>query len=69
MNRPTDELDSQIDMERILAALPPQQRRAVRLYARGLSYREISYKFGVSENAIKCCFRRIRAKVKKLDTF
>jgi RNA polymerase sigma factor (sigma-70 family) len=63
MNRPTDELDSKIDMERILAALPPQQRRAVRLYALGYTYREIGAIIGVSEDAIKKCFQRIRERL------
>jgi len=62
MNRPTDELDSKIDMERILAALPPQQRRAVSLYARGYTQAEIARKFGVSQSAIAHCFEAIRRK-------
>jgi RNA polymerase sigma factor (sigma-70 family) len=63
MNRPTDELDSKIDMERILAALPPQQRRAVSLYARGYTQAEIARKFGVSQQAISACFVAIRKKL------
>jgi RNA polymerase sigma factor (sigma-70 family) len=59
MNRPTDELDSKIDMERILAALPPQQRRAVSLYARGYTQAEIAKKMGVSRAAICQLFTRI----------
>jgi len=69
MNRPTDELDSRIDMERILAALPPQQRRAVSLYARGYTYKEIGEIMGVSTKAIECMFSRIRAKLKNNEGF
>jgi len=54
--------DSRIDMERIIAALSPQQRRAVRLYARGYTYREIGVIMGVSESAIKMMFKRIQMK-------
>lgn len=63
MNRQTDELDSKIDMERILAALPPQQRRAVQLYALGYTQAEIARKFGVSHQAISACFVSIRSKI------
>jgi len=56
MNRPTDELDSKIDMERILAALPPQQRRAVTLYSKGYTQAEIARKTGVSRQAISQLF-------------
>lgn len=63
MNRPTDELDARIDMERILAALPPQQRRAVSLYARGYTQAEIARKFGVSRAAITSMFRRLSEKI------
>lgn len=59
MNRLTDEIDSRIDIERILAALPPQQRRAVRLYARGFTQAEIARKMGVSSAAICQLFKRI----------
>ncbi len=52
MNRPTDELDSKIDMERLLAALPPQQRRAVRLYARGYTQQEVADALGVHRTTI-----------------
>ena len=62
MNRQTDELDSKIDLERILAALPPQQRRAVQLYAWYQSYATVAEIMGVSESAIKICFYRIRQK-------
>jgi len=67
MNRPTDEIDSRIDIERILAALPPQQQRAVRLYARGFTQAEIARKMGVSRSAIKMCFSRIREYSRKCD--
>lgn len=63
MDRQTDEIDNRIDMERILAALPPQQRKAVRLYERGYTYAQIAIKFGVSTSAIKMCFARIREKI------
>jgi RNA polymerase sigma factor (sigma-70 family) len=59
MTRPTDEIDSRIDIERILAALPPQQRRAVSLYARGYTQAEIARKMGVSCAAICQLFQRI----------
>ena len=62
MTRPTDEIDSRIDMERILAALPPQQRRAVDLYARGYTLQEIADKFGISNQAISKSFRNIVGK-------
>ena len=62
MNRPTDEIDSRIDMERILAALPPQQRRAVSLYARGYTQAEIAKMMGVSQSAICQIFKAIRKK-------
>ena len=52
MNRPTDELDARIDVDRILAALPPQQRRAVRLYARGYTQQEVAKELGVHKNTI-----------------
>ena len=52
MNRPTDEIDSRIDMERVLSALPPQQRRAVRLYARGYTQKEVADALGVHRNTI-----------------
>ena len=63
MTRPTDEIDSRIDMERILAALPPQQRRAVSLYADGYTLQEIANKFGVSNQAISKCFRNLVGKL------
>lgn len=69
MNRPTDELDARIDMERILAALPPQQRRAVSLYARGYTYKEIGAIMGVSEDAVEHVFRRIRGNFLKNGGF
>ena len=59
MNRPTDEIDSRIDIDRILAALPPQQQRAARLYARGFTQAEIARKMGVSRSAICQLFKRI----------
>jgi len=59
MNRPTDEIDSRIDMERVLSALPPQQRRAFRLYARGYTQAEIARKMGVSDAAICQLFKRL----------
>lgn len=62
MNRPTDEIDSRIDIERILAALPPQQRRAVRLYARGFTQAEIAKKFGINQSNIARLFIRIQDK-------
>ena len=65
MQRTTDEIDNKIDMERILAALPPQQRRAVRLYARGYTYSQIAAKFGISTSAICMTFQRIREKNNK----
>ncbi len=61
--------DSKIDMERIIAALSPQQRRAVHLYSRGYTYREIGAIMGVSENAIKQSFKKIRMKFANVDTF
>ncbi len=61
--------DSKIDMERIIAALSPQQRRAVNLYSRGYTYREIGAIMGVSENAIKQSFKKIRMKFANVDTF
>ena len=60
MTRPTDEIDSRIDMERILAALPPQQRRAVSLYARGYTQAEIARKFGVNRSTITRLFDKLR---------
>ena len=54
--------DSRIDMERIIAALSPQQRMAVHLYSRGYTYREIGAIMGVSESAIKMMFKRIQMK-------
>ena len=52
MTRPTDEIDSRIDLDRILAALPPQQRRAVSLYSQGFTQAEIAHKFGVHQSTI-----------------
>ncbi len=63
MNHQTDEIDNRIDLERILTALPPQQRRAVRLYARGYTQAEIAVKMGVSQQAISACFVSIREKL------
>lgn len=60
MTRPTDELDSKIDIERILAALPPQQRRAVSLYSMGYTQAEIARKFGVKPSTICQLFKRIQ---------
>ena len=60
MTRPTDEIDSRIDLERILAALPPQQRRAVSLYARGYTQAEIARKFGVNRSTITRLFDKLR---------
>ena len=64
MTRPTDEIDSRIDLERILAALPPQQRRAVSLYSQGFTQAEIAHKFGVSQCAISQCFAIIKENMK-----
>lgn len=61
--------DSRIDTERIIAALTPQQRRAVRLYARGYTMAEIAKIFGVSENAIWQTFKKIRMKFATVDRF
>lgn len=63
MTRPTDEIDSRIDIERRLAALSPQQVRAVRLYEMGYTYAEIAVRFGVSVSTICMSFQRIREKV------
>lgn len=52
MNRETDEIDNALDLEQVLDRLPPQQRRAVRLYLAGYSQAEIARKFGVSQQAI-----------------
>ena len=60
MTRPTDEIDSRIDLDRILAALPPQQRRAVSLYARGYTQAEIARKFGVNRSTITRLFDKLR---------
>ena len=59
MNRETDEIDNRIDLQQVLDRLPPQQRRAVRLYAQGYAQAEIARKFGVSRAAICQLFTRI----------
>ena len=59
MNRPTDEIDTRLDIEQVLDRLPPQQRRAVLLYGAGYSQSEIALKFGVSRPAICQLFGRI----------
>ena len=65
MNRPTDESDLKLDLDQIIAALPPNQRRAVLLYGWGYSQKEIADITGVSEAAICQLFKRI---VKKMTS-
>ena len=60
MNRPTDELDARIDMERLLAALPPQQRRAVSLYARRYTQQEVADALGVNQSTISRWLEQFR---------
>ena len=60
MNRPTDELDARIDVDRILAALPPQQRRAVSLYARGYTQQEVANELGVNQSTVSRWMRQLR---------
>lgn len=59
-----EQADFDIEIEQVISRLTPQQGRAVRLYLAGYTYREIAVAFGVSENAIKLCFYRIRTKLK-----
>lgn len=59
-----EQADFDIEIDQAISRLTPQQGRAVRLYRSGYSYREIAVVFGVSENAIKLCFYRIRMKLK-----
>lgn len=66
MNRPTDCVDRKIDMDLVLAALPPDKRRAVTLYMEGYTYREIAVTMGVSESAIKMTMARMRKTLRKI---
>ena len=63
INRQTDEIDTRIDTERILAALTPQQRMAVDLYTRGYSYSDIARIFGLHRSTISRVFDQIRNKL------
>lgn len=59
----TDEIDTRIDIDTILAALPPQQRRAARLCMEGFTQQEIASRLGTTQQAISWIFTQILVKV------
>lgn len=63
MNRPTDESDLKLDLDQIIAALPPNQRRAVLLYGWGYTQQEIAEKTGVTQGRISQIFKEVLIKM------
>lgn len=63
MNRPTDESDLKLDLDQIIAALPPNQRRAVLLYGWGYTQQEIAEKTGVNQSSISRILMKVCIKM------
>jgi RNA polymerase sigma factor (sigma-70 family) len=63
LNRPTDESDLKLDLDQIIAALPPNQRRAVLLYGWGYTQQEIAEKTGVTQQAISKILKNVVVKM------
>ena len=60
MTRPTDEIDSRIDLERILAALPPRKRKVATLCKLGLTQSIIAGMLSISQTRVSQILREIR---------